>query len=200
MPSRRRRYRRRPKTQVKRPPANEEIKAVEVRLVGIDGAQLGVVSIEEARTKAEESNADLVTVAQKSDPPVVRIMDLGKHMYEQRKKQAKQKAKSKGGEIKGVRISFKISDHDRNIRLRRADDFLEEGHKVKLEMRLRGREKGRVNMAIEKLTAFIGDIASGAKLEGNVSRAPNNISAVIIRDTRARKSDNTDQDEEADNE
>jgi len=111
MPSRRRRYRARPKQQVKRPPANEEIKAAEVRLIGAEGEQLGVVPTPKAREMAAEIESDLVIVAQKADPPVVRIMDLGKHVYEQRKKMAKQKVKSKGGDVKGVRISFKIGQH-----------------------------------------------------------------------------------------
>lgn len=180
MSSRRRRYRVRPKPQVKKPPANDEISSENVRLIGIEGEPLGVVSTADAQAMALELEADLVIVAQKSDPPVAKLMDLGKHMYEQRKKQAKQKAQSKAGEIKGVRISFKIGDHDRQLRRERAERFLDEGHKVKLEMRLRGREKGRVAMAEEKMKEFIAELTN-AQLEGKMSKAPNNISAVVAR-------------------
>jgi translation initiation factor IF-3 len=180
--SRRRRYRARPnKILVKRPPANEGISAANVRLVGAAGEQLGVVSKEEALRLAQEAELDLVMVAQKADPPVVRIMDLGKYTYEQKKKIAKQKAKSKSGEIKGLRISFKISEHDRTMRLNQANEFLADGHKVKVEMRLRGREKGRVDMAKNMLLAFIKEVPGGTEIEGTVGTAPNNISAVIAR-------------------
>ncbi|MAF80845.1 translation initiation factor IF-3 [bacterium] len=184
MSSRRRRYRARPKPELKKPPANAAITASEVRLIGVEGEQLGVVTLEKAKELAEAVDSDLVAVAQKADPPVVRIMDLGKHMYEQRKKHAKQKSMSKGGEVKGVRISFKIGAHDLQLRRERAIRFLDEGHKVKLEMRLRGREKGRADMARDKILEFIKEIP-GAALEGNMSRAPNNISAVIARSKAA---------------
>lgn len=182
MASRRRRYRARPKKpDLQRPPANEEITAPQVRLIGQEGQQLGVVPTGEALRQALEAELDLVMVAQKADPPVVRIMDLGKYTYEQKKKIAKQKAKGKGGEIKGIRISFKISDHDRAMRLTKTDDFLQQGHKVKIEMRLRGREKGRVDMAKKMLLDFVKDVPGGAEIEGTVGSAPSNISAVAAR-------------------
>lgn len=182
MASRRRRYRARPTKQViKRPPANEEITVPQVRLVGAAGEQLGIVTTPDAIRQAQEAELDLVVVAQKADPPVVRIMDLGKYTYEQKKKIAKQKAKSKSGEVKGIRISFKISEHDRTMRLNQADGFLNEGHKVKIEMRLRGREKGRVDMAKKMLLEFIAAVPGNTEIEGTVGTAPNNISAVIAR-------------------
>lgn len=191
MPSRRRRFRARPKPQIKRPPANDEIRVPEVRLVGNDGTAYGVVPIAEAKRKAEEAGSDLVMVAEKTSPPVVRIMDLGKYLYEKRKKEAKQKAHSKGGEIKGVRIGFKIGEHDWEIRLRQAEGFLQEGNKVKLEMRLRGREKGRVSMASDKMKEFITMIPGGATQEGGISKSPNSLSVVLARtkDTKAANSD-----------
>lgn len=181
MPSRRRRFRSKPKPQTKRPPANDEITALEVRLVGMEGQQLGVVATAEAKRIAEEAGTDLVIVADKTTPPVVRLMDLGKHMYEKRKKEAKQKAKSKSGEIKGIRLGFKMGDHDWQMRLNQAEAFLQEGHKIKLEMRLRGREKGRVDMAKRTMSDFVTEIPGGATQEGNISVAPNNLSVVLAR-------------------
>lgn len=186
MPSRRRRFRARPKPQVKRPPANDEIRYPEVRLIGPNGEQFGVVSSDEARQRAYDTGTDLVVVAEKTMPPVVRIMDLGKHMYEVRKKEAKQKAKNKGGEIKGIRIGFRMGDHDVAIRLRQAEQFLHDGHKVKLEMRLHGREKGRVDMAQETMKKFITLVPGGATQEGGISRSPNSLSVVLAR-TRTTK-------------
>lgn len=183
MPSRRRRYRARPKSQpnVKKPPANAEINADEVRLIGPEGEQLGVVPTAEAAAKAAETESDLVLVADKANPPVARIMDLGKHLYDQRKKITKQRAHNKGGDVKGVRISFKIGANDLAIRHRRAAGFLDEGNKVKVEMRLRGREKGRVELAKDKLREFIAEIPGGAEIDGSMSGTHNSISAVIVR-------------------
>lgn len=181
MATRRRRFRTKPKPPPKRPPANEEIKAPQVRLVGTDGSQLGVVSIEEARQQAAEAQTDLVMVADKTIPPVVRMLDIGKHMYEKRKKEAKQKAKNKGGETKGIRIGFKIGEHDWNMRLNQAAAFLQEGNKVRLEMRLRGRERGRPEMAEKRLKEFITVVPNGARQEGDVSRSPRGLTVLITR-------------------
>lgn len=180
MPSRRRRFRSRPKPQPKRPAINDEIRFPQVRLIGNEGTQHGVVPIEEARTIANEAGLDLVMVAGKTAPPVVRIMDIGKYVYEQRKKAAKQKSKNKSGDIKGIRLGFKMGDHDWQMRINQAAGFLEEGNKVKLEMRLRGREKGRLPQAENKIREFIGALPS-AKLEGGVSRSPRGLSALLTR-------------------
>lgn len=181
MTTRRRRFRARPKPQIKRPPANEEIRAPEVRLVGVDGAQLGVVAIDEALRQAAEAEMDLVMVADKATPPVVRIMDIGKHLYEKRKKEAKQKAHSKGGEVKGVRIGYKIGEHDWQMRLNQAEVFLQEGNKVKLEMRLRGREKGLVPLAEKKMYDFIAAVPGGARQEGGVGKSPRGLTVLMTR-------------------
>lgn len=182
MPSRRRRYRSRPKPQIKRPPANQDLlRFPEVRLVGPDGQQLGVVSSADALQRAQENGTDIVVVAEKVVPPVVRIMDLGKHMYEVQKKQAKQKAKSKGGDVKGIRLGFRIGTHDMEIRLRKAEEFLRIGHKVRVEMKLHGREKGRPDMAEQKIREFVAQIPGGAQIEGGVSKAPNGITAIVTR-------------------
>lgn len=181
MPSRRRRYRHRPKPEIKKPPANEEITAPEVRLIGSDGAQLGVVSIAEALAKAQEEGSDLVMVAEKITPPVVRILDLGKHVYEKRKKDAKQKAKSKGKDIKGVRIGLKTDEHDWNLRLAQAADFLTSGHKVKLEIRLRGREKQRFDLAELKLKEFILGVPGGARQEDSFSRSQHGLTVLLTK-------------------
>lgn len=181
MTTRRRRFRARPKPTIKRPPANEEIRVPEVRLVGADGAQLGVVPIQDALHQATEAELDLVMVAEKAQPPVVRIMDMGKHLYEKRKKEAKQKAHNKGGEVKGVRIGFKIGEHDWQMRLNQAAAFLQEGNKVKLEMRLRGREKGLLPSAEKKIHEFIAAVPSGAHQEGGIGRSPRGLTVLLTR-------------------
>lgn len=181
MASRRRRFRARPKPQPKRPPANEEIRAPQVRLIGAEGEQLGVMTTKKAIAEAEKLDMDIVVVAEKADPPVARIQDLGKFMYEKRKKQAKQRVKSKSSEVKGIRIGFKTGAHDWELRLNQADGFLEQGHKVKLEMRLRGRERYRTEIAIEKIREFVAAIPGGAKIEGAIGRTRGNLSAMLTR-------------------
>lgn len=183
MPSRRRRFRYRPKPVVKRPPANEEIKAPELRLIGAAGEQLGVVATSAARQQAAEAGLDLVIVAEKAQPPVARLLDLGKHLYEKRKKDAKQKAKSRGGEIKGVRIGFKTDTHDWEIRLRQAAGFLAEGNKVKLEMRLKGRERYRGDFARQKMLRFVTEVPSGAKMEDHISQSYHGLSATLTKNS-----------------
>lgn len=181
MPSRRRRYRHRPKPEIKKPPANEEIIAPEVRLIGSGGEQLGVMPTSEAIAKAQEEGSDLVMVAEKTNPPVVRILDLGKHIYEKRKKDAKQKAKSKGKDIKGIRIGLKTDDHDWNLRLAQAADFLASGHKVKLEIRLRGREKQRFDLAELKIREFVTGVPGGAKQEDSSSRSQHGLTVLLTK-------------------
>jgi len=181
MTTRRRRFRARPKPQLKRPLSNDEIRTPEVRLVGVDGSQLGVVPTEEARRRAAEEQTDLVMVADKAVPPVVRMMDLGKHMYEQRKKEAKQKTRSKSGEVKGVRIGFKSGEHDWQMRLNQAGGFLSAGHKVKLEMRLRGREKARLDLAEKKMQDFITALPGGGRAEGGLTKSPRGITVMVAR-------------------
>lgn len=180
MTTRRRRFRAKPKPQFKRPLANEEIKSPTIRLIAADGAQLGVVSTATARQQAETGGFDLVLVAEKTDPPVARLLDLGKHIYEQRKKQAKQKAHTKGGETKGVRLGFKTGEHDWAMRLQQAASFLNEGNKVKVEMRLRGREKGRTDLAEKKLLEFIAQLPGGRQ-EGPIGRSPRGLTVLITR-------------------
>lgn len=183
MPSRRRRYRHRPKPEIKKPPANDEITAPEVRLIGPEGEQMGVFAIADAIAKAQELGTDLVMVADKAVPPVVRIMDMGKHLYEKRKKDAKQKAKSKGKDVKGIRIGLKTDDHDWNLRLKQASEFLAEGHKVKVEIRLRGREKQRFDLAEEKVREFIAGVPGGAKPADTFSRSANGLTVLLTKNS-----------------
>lgn len=181
MPTRRRRFRARPKPQVKRPPANQEIRVPAVRLIGVNGQQVGVVPTAQALAQAQEAGHDLVVVAEKAQPPVARILDLGKYVYEQRKADAKQRSKSKSGGIKGVRIGFKTDDHDWNMRLKQTAEFIAEGNKVKLEMRLRGRERQRANQAQNKIEQFIREVPLPVQAEGGISRSFNNISVILTK-------------------
>nr|WP_314506023.1 translation initiation factor IF-3 [uncultured Lachnoanaerobaculum sp.] len=123
---------------------NEQIKVKEVRLISSEGEQLGVVSINEAREKAEEAGLDLVLIAPTAKPPVCKIIDYGKFRYEITRKDKEAKKKQKTIEIKEVRLSPNIDTNDLNTKVSSARKFLEKGNKVKVTLRFRGREMARM--------------------------------------------------------
>lgn len=121
---------------------NFQIRSPEVRLVGSDGKQIGVVKLQKAFDTAREAGLDLVETAPNAKPPVVKIVNLGKFKYEEEKKLKKQKKGVKGGDVKEVRFSPFIADHDYQTRLQRIDEFLKEKNKVKLVVVFKGRQMG----------------------------------------------------------
>lgn len=133
---------------------NEKIVADEVRLIEPDGT-FGVMSVAEALKKAEEYGLDLVEVSPKAVPPVCKILEFGAFKYQKEKEAKKQRAASSEVEIKGIRLSLRIGDNDRNIRLKQAKGFLEKGKKIRVELILRGREKGYRDRAEEVMKQFV---------------------------------------------
>jgi len=119
---------------------NDEIRVKEVRLIGASGEQLGIVPIREALQLATDANLDLVNVAPQAKPPVCRVMDYGKFRYEQQKKEKEARKNQKVVELKEVRFSATIDEHDFQTKLRNVIKFLNEGDKVKCSVRFRGRE------------------------------------------------------------
>ncbi len=136
------------------------IKDKEVRLIDSEGNQVGVVSIDEAMALAIEQKMDLVKIAPQAKPPVTKIMDYGKHRYEQQKKDKEARKKQKTIQIKEVRLSLKIEKHDLETKANHARRFLKAGDKVKISLRLRGREMANASFAtevIDKLIEHIGE-------------------------------------------
>ena len=119
---------------------NEQIKDKEVRLIGPDGEQLGIVSSREALKRAEEAELDLVKIAPKAKPPVCKIIDYGKYRYELARKEKEAKKKQKTVEVKEIRLSPNIEANDLNTKMNSARKFLAKGNKVKVTLRFRGRE------------------------------------------------------------
>src|SRR3972149_11611735 len=119
---------------------NQEIRTDKVLLIDAQGKSQGAVNIDQALYLAFEAGLDLVEVNPHSQPPVVKIIDYGKYQYSIQKQQAKQKSKSRGPEIKEIRLSFKISEHDLDFKINQAKKFFFAGDKVKLSLRLVGRE------------------------------------------------------------
>ncbi len=119
---------------------NEEIRAREVRVIGSDGEQLGIMSGREAQQLAYEKHLDLVEIAPTAKPPVCRIMDYGKYRYEQQKREKESRKKQKTFDIKEVKLRPGIEEHDFNVKVKNAVRFLEDGDKVKVTIMFRGRE------------------------------------------------------------
>jgi translation initiation factor IF-3 len=134
---------------------NEQIRSPEVRVIDEEGKNLGVMDTSAAVQLARERELDLVEVSPKANPPITKILDYGRFLYQKDKEARRQKAKAKKVEIKGIRLSLRISPHDRDFRLNQAKDFLEAGDKVKVEILLKGRERQYVNMAREVANQFI---------------------------------------------
>ncbi|MDR1034311.1 MAG: translation initiation factor IF-3 [Bifidobacteriaceae bacterium] len=130
---------------------NSAIKAEKVRVIGADGAQLGVMRVEKARDRAKEAKLDLVEVAPNADPPVVKIMDFRKHKYEELQKKRDARAKQANSVLKEVRFRLKIDDNDLSIKTKRVEQFLQGGDKVKATIMFRGREQGRPELGRELL-------------------------------------------------
>jgi translation initiation factor IF-3 len=146
------------------------------------GEQLGVLSNAEAQTLATEKNLDLVEVSPNADPPVARVMDYGKYKYEQEKQQQKQK-KSKAGQVKEIRLSMKIGAHDLEYRMKRAQEFLAEGNKVKLNVMMKGRENAYPKMAMDRVKKYA-EMLEGIKIEQEPVRAGRSISLVVTPDKK----------------
>jgi translation initiation factor IF-3 len=141
---------------------NQEISAPQVRLVGADGSQLGVVSLREALDVAAEAGLDLAEIAPGAQPPVVKVLDFGKYKYEQTKQLQKSRRNQRQVEVKEVRFGLKIGAHDLEVKLNRARKFLEDGQKVKLSLRFKGREITRPQLGrdiLDKAFAQLDDIA-----------------------------------------
>ena len=138
---------------IKKPLINNQIRAREVRVIDETGNQLGVMIIQEALRLASERNLDLIQVTEKVEPPVCKIIDYGKYLYQLKKRE--KSLKQKGGEVKGIRLSFGISQHDLEIRAQQAKKFLDKGNKIRIEMILRGREKGLSDFAKGKIGQFL---------------------------------------------
>nr|WP_144833995.1 translation initiation factor IF-3 [Cupriavidus gilardii] len=144
---------------------NREISASEVRLVGVDNEQLGIVKFMEALRLAEDKDLDLVEIAPNASPPVVRIMDYGKFKYEEAKRAHEAKLKQKIIQVKEVKFRPGTDDGDYNVKLRNLKRFLEEGDKAKITLRFRGREMAHQEIGARMLERLKVDLEEYAQVE-----------------------------------
>jgi translation initiation factor IF-3 len=168
---------------LKRILVNNRIKARQVRVIDETGKQLGVLLLEEALQMARERNLDLIQVTERVEPPVCKIMDYGKYVYLEEKRERKAIKKQKGGEMKEIRMSFGISPHDLEIKANLVEKFLKEGNKVKIEMILRGREKAHGDFAKEKINKFLEILEKliPIKTERELKREPRGFTMIISK-------------------
>ena len=144
---------------------NEKIRAREIRVIGDDGEQFGILSVNEALALATEKNLDLVEISPNATPPVCKIMDYGKFKYEKTKKEKENKKKQKNVVIKEIRIKPHIDEHDKETKISQIKKFIEKEYKVKISLRLSGREKLHAESAVKILDDFANSFEETAIVE-----------------------------------
>jgi len=190
------------------PRINDRIRIPEVRVIGADGSMLGVIPTHEARRLAEQAELDLVEVNPKAVPPVCKIMDFGKFKYEEKKRAAEAKKKQSQVELKEIKLRPKTDDHDIAFKVKHIQRFLEDGNKVKLTVRFRGREITHPEMARKQLELIIDAVRDLALIEASARMEGRTMTALLAprgpkverkgRDTRPALAPLTDQDDDDD--
>ena len=158
---------------------NHNIKALEVRVVDAQGEHLGVMPTHQALKLAEEAGLDLVEISPSARPPAAKIINYDKYRYQTEKAEQQKKKQAKRIEVKNIRISVRIGQHDLETKAKQADKFLSEGKKVKVEMLLRGREKANVGYAFEQLQKYLKTVAQGHTLEQPPKKLGGTIFAIM---------------------
>lgn len=160
---------------------NQYIRISPVRVIDENGENLGVMETPEAFRIAQERGLDVIEISPTAQPPVCKIMDFGKFKYEREKGEREHGKKQKEVEVKGIRIGFTTGTHDLELRAKQARKFLEEGDKVRIDMRLSGREKAHGALALKKFHEFLKFVPEEFNLEAPPKRFPQGFSAVITK-------------------
>lgn len=167
---------------------NEGIRSPEVRVIGPNAENYGVISIEEALAKAKEAGLDLIEVSPNAQPPVCKITDYGKFKYEQSKKDKEVKSKVRVSETKEVQVKIGTSEHDMGIKAGKAAAWLKEGHRVKVDLFLWGRYKYMdFSFLKERLERFLAIIPESYKIAEPISKSPKGLSVTLERDKSGKK-------------
>lgn len=158
---------------------NEEIRAKEIRVITEEDENIGVCSLQRGLEMARERDVDLVEVSSKTDPPICKLIDYGKMLYALKKKEQKQRVANKTMEIKGIRLTFRMGEGDANRQLEKAQEFLEDGHPIKIQLLMKGREKAHKDLAHEKLKAFIARLSEFGSVDNPPKTSGHQIIAVV---------------------
>ncbi len=158
---------------------NQEIRAKELRVIGPNGEQLGIMSLSEALKIAEEHGVDLIEISPSATPPVAKIVDWGKYQYQKMKEQQKNRKNAKTVELKQMRMGLKIGANDLDIKLRKIREFLQYGHKVRITVIFRGREMAHQELGYEMINKIATKLEEESILEQKPTMAGRNLSIVI---------------------
>lgn len=158
---------------------NEQITAKEVRVIGEEGEQLGVLSRENAQNEADKAGLDLVLMSPNGNPPVCKLMDYGKYKFDTLKKEKEIRKNQKISEIKEIQLSMRIDDYHISFKLKNAQKILQDGDKVKVSLRMRGREQAYSKNAVEIVKKFVSDLADYGFIEKEPVIMGKNVSVVI---------------------
>ena len=167
---------------------NEGIRAKEMRVIGPEGENYGVISLRDALAKAQELKLDLIEISPNANPPVAKITDYGKYKYEQKKKDKEVKSKAHVTETKEAQVKIGTSDHDMHIKASKIGVWLREGHRVKIDLFLWGRYKYmEFNFLRERLERFLAIIPESYKIADEIKKSPKGLSVVLERDASVKK-------------
>lgn len=159
---------------------NNQIRAAELRVIGVDNENLGILSLKEALLKADEAGLDLIEISPGAKPPVAKIANFGKYQYEQSKKQKKNKQGAKTTETKSVQIKVGTGDHDLGLKAKTASKWLKEGHRIKIELYLRGRSKYMDKAFLEeRLSRVLNLITEDYKVSEGYKKSPKGLTITI---------------------
>ena len=158
---------------------NEQIKTETVRLISSEGDQLGVVSLQDALNKADNVGLDLVEISPNTNPPVCKILDYGKYIYEKQKLEKKNKKKQHVIHVKEIRVRPNTGDHDLLTKLSRAKKFLEAGDKVKITVMYRGREMARQDMGVDTLNRVVSILDDFAEIDKQANMEGRRLSLIL---------------------
>lgn len=166
---------------------NNSIRATEVRVIDADGTNVGVMSIAEALALAQSRATDLIEVGPNAKPPICKLIDWGKYQYEQKKKAQKAKSGAKPTETKSVQIKIGTGDHDLELKAKTASKWLKEGHRIKVELYLKGRSKGMEEAFLrERLDRVLHFVTEHYKIAEPHKRSPKGLAVVIERDKSSK--------------
>ena len=164
--------------------ANRQIRSLELRIIGPEGDNFGVLSLQEALRRAEEAGLDLIEISPNAVPPVAKIGDFGKFQYEQNKKQREIKSRSKDAEIKSVQVKIGTGEHDLALKAKRASQWLLEGHRVKVDLFLPGRAKYlKEEFHKERVERFLKLLTNHYKIAEELRKSPKGRGLVLEKGT-----------------
>lgn len=163
------------------PRINQRIRVPEVRLIGANNEQIGVIPTAEALRRAQDEGLDLVEVDPRANPPVCRCLDFGKYKYLQKKKEADNRRKTAEVELKEAKLGYKTDPHDIQTLVSRVAGWISEGHKVKISLTLRGREQTHANLGHDKVKGIVEALSGSAKPESPIRQEGKTITVFLVK-------------------